>query len=139
MYKILLDTNVLLDYLINERIGNQAAKKILEATVKEELESYISPISLLNIFYILRQQLSEQERKDVTESFLDILNIVVLDVDILQLGLFTAIADYEDGVQYVSAKKADVDFIITGDEKFRDYDLDIKRMSAAEFNKNYCL
>lgn len=133
MYKILLDTNILLDYLINEREGNHAAQRIMELTVEEKLVSYVSPITMLNIFYILRKQRTEQERKEIIESFLEILNIVELDFDTLQLGLYAPIADYEDGVQYMSAKKANVDFIVTGDQRFRNYDLDIQRISSGEF------
>ena len=133
MYKILLDTNILLDYLINEREGNHAAQRIMELTVEEKLESYVSPVSLLNIFYILRKQRTDRERKEIIESFLEILNIVELDLDTMQLGLYAPIADYEDGVQYISAKKVNVDFIITGDQQFRDCDLDIQRISSREF------
>jgi predicted nucleic acid-binding protein len=135
MYKIFLDTNIILDYLIIEREGNHAAQRIMGLTVEEKLESYISPISLLNIFYILRQQMTDQERKDIIESFLEILNVVELDFDTLQMGLFTPIANYEDGVQYISAKKACVDFIITGDERFRNCDLEIPIISSSEFIK----
>lgn len=135
MYKIFLDTNIILDYLITEREGNRAAQRIMELTVEDKLMSYISPISLLNIFYILRQQMTDQERKDIIESFLEILKVVELDFDTLQLGLFAPIADYEDGVQYVSAKKAGVDFIITGDELFRNCDSDLEIISSGEFIK----
>ena len=133
MYKIFLNTNILLDFLIDEREGNHAAQRIMGLTVEEKLVSYVSPISLLNIFYILRQQMTDQERKDVIESFLEILNIVELDLDTMQMGLFAPIADYEDGVQYMSAKKAGVDFIITGDERFRNCDPDIQMISSSEF------
>ena len=133
MYKIFLDTNILLDYLIDGREGNPAAKRIMILTVEEKLVSCVSPISLLNIYYILRQQRSEQERKLIIESFLEILDTVELDLDTLQLGLYTPINDYEDGVQYMSAKKVSADFIITGDQQFRNYDLDIQRISSSDF------
>lgn len=71
--------------------------------------------------------------KEIIESFLEILNIVELDLDTLQLGLYIPIVDYEDGVQYMSAKKVNADFIITGDQQFRNYDLDLKRISSGEF------
>lgn len=133
MFKILLDTNILLDFLINEREGNHASQRIMELTVEEKLESYVSPISILNIFYILRKQRTEQERKEIIESFLEILTIVELDLDTLQLGLYVPIADYEDGIQYLSAKKVNADFIITGDQQFRNYNLDIQSISSSEF------
>ena len=133
MVKIFLDTNILLDYLIDERPGNPDGKQIIKLLVSGEFEGYVSPISLINIFYSLRSQRTEQERKDIIESFMDILNIIEIDFDIMQLALYVPIADYEDGLQYIYAQKASVDYIITGDVKFREYDLELKRVSAADF------
>src|SRR5690554_3592948 len=114
MLKVLLDTNVLLDYLIDERPNNTEASEIIKLIAGDMLVGYICPISLLNIYYILRSQRTEEERKEIIESFLNILGIVELDTDILKLGLHTSIVDYEDGVQYVCAKKINADYIITG-------------------------
>lgn len=135
MIKIFLDTNILLDYLIENRPNGHAANRIMELVVQEKVKGFLSPISLVNIFYILRTQRTEQERKAMIESFLDLFDIVELDFDIMQLSLFTSIADYEDSVQYICAQKAGVDHILTGDSRFRDYNLDLKRISASDFLK----
>jgi predicted nucleic acid-binding protein len=138
MYKVFLDTNILLDYLITQRAGNPAAERIIEMTVEDKLISYVSPISLLNIFFILRKQRTEQERKEIIESFLEILDITELDLDAIQSGLYIPIEDYEDGVQYMCAAKINADFIITGDQQFHKYNLELKRISAEEFLAIYC-
>lgn len=137
MYKVFLDTNILLDYLITQRTGNSSAQRLMELLVEDKLTGYLSPISLLNIFFILRKQRTEQERKDIIESFLEILEIVELDFDLLQTGLYIPVLDYEDGVQYMLAVKANVNFIITNDQQFQDYDLDLKRIGAQEFLNIY--
>ena len=133
MYKVFLDTNVLLDYLITQRTGNSSAQRLMELLVEDKLTGYLSPISLLNIFFILRKQRTEQERKDIIESFLEILEIIELDFDTLQMGLYIPVSDYEDAIQYMSAAKANVDFIITEDQKLQNCDLEIKRAGAEEF------
>jgi predicted nucleic acid-binding protein len=137
MYKVLLDTNILLDYLLTPRPGNTAAQRIIEMTVEDKLTSYISPISLLNIFFIVRKQRTEQERKEIIESLLEILEVTDLDFDTLQSGLYIPISDYEDGVRYMCAAKMNVDLIITGDQQFQKYNLEIKRVSPEEFIANY--
>jgi len=133
MYKILLDTNILLDYLIKEREGYQAALKIMKLAAEEKIRAYVSPISILDLFFILRKQATEQERKEIIESLLEILDVAELDMDILQLGLYAPIADYEDGIQYISAGKINADFIVTGNRQFLSYDLDLRRVSANKF------
>jgi predicted nucleic acid-binding protein len=137
MYKVFLDINILLDYLIVDRTGNPSAQRLMGLIAEDKLTGYISPISLLNIFFILRKQRTEQERKEIIESFLEILEIIELDFDTLQMGLYIPVSDYEDGVQYISAVKANVDFIITGDQQFQDYDLELKRIDAQEFLNIY--
>lgn len=61
------------------------------------------------------------------------MEIIDLDFDTLQIGLYIPVSDYEDAIQYLSASKANGDFIITGDQQFQNYDLELKRISAAEF------
>jgi predicted nucleic acid-binding protein len=137
MYKVLLDTNILLDYLLTPRPGNAAAQRIIEMIVADKLTGCVSPISLLNIFFILRKQRTETERKEIIESFLEILEITDLDFEAVQAALYIPVEDYEDGVQYMCAVKLNVDLIITGDQQFQKCDLDIKRIGPDEFLANY--
>ncbi|MGD9155989.1 MAG: PIN domain-containing protein [Bacillota bacterium] len=137
MYKVLLDTNILLDYLLIQRPGNAAAQRLMEMAVENKLTGYVFPISLLNIFFILRKQMNEQERKEIIENFLEILEITDLDFDVMQSGLYIPIEDYEDGVQYMCAVKMNVDFIITQDQQFQQYNLELKRIGPEEFLANY--
>jgi len=133
MYKVFLDTNILLDYLIVDRTGNPSAQRLMGLIVGDKLTGYISPLSLLNIFFILRKQLTEHERKEIIESFLEILEIIELDFDTLQMGLYIPVSDYQDAIQYISATRANVDFFITGDHQLQNYDLELKRISAQDF------
>ena len=137
MYKVLLDTNILLDYLLTPRPGNAAAQRIIEMIVSDKLTGCVSPVSLLNIFFILRKQRTETERKEIIESFLEILEITDLDFEAVQAALYIPVEDYEDGVQYMCAVKMNLDLIITGDQQFQKYDLEIKRISTDEFLANY--
>ena len=128
----MLYCNILLDYLIDERKGSEQAKEIIRMIVNDKLEGYICPISLLNIYYVLRKQRTEEQRKYIIENLLNIFTISDINSEILQLGLFTEIKDYEDSVQYISAEKSGVDFIITGDKYFQSYKLDLPRLSSDE-------
>lgn len=75
IYKVFLDINILLDYLIEEREGHSSAQRIMELSVDNKLISYTSPITLINIFYILRNQRTETERKEIIERFLEIFKL----------------------------------------------------------------
>jgi len=49
-----------------------------------------------------------------------------LDCDTIPIGQFAPIRDYEDGIQYISANKAGVEFLISSDKRFGAYKPDIK-------------
>jgi predicted nucleic acid-binding protein len=132
IYKVFLDTNILLDYLIEERKENAQAKEIIRMIANDKLEGYICPISLLNIYYVLRTQRTEEQRMCIIENFLHIFTVSDMDSEILHLGLFTQIKDYEDSVQYICAEKSGVDLIVTGDQHFKSYNLDLPRLTSAE-------
>lgn len=133
MYKVFVDTNFLLDFLIEEREQSSAAKKVIELIVEDKLSGYICVGSLLDIFYIIRNQKTESERKNIIESFLEVFKIVDSDYDTLQFGLYSPLGDLTEGVEYACAKKVEADYILTGNIKFREYDLEIKRVSVVEF------
>ncbi len=129
--KVFLDTNTVLDYLIESREGSRAAKALMELAANEEVLCYISPISLLNIYYVLRQQRSECDRKEIVQNLISIINVADTDAETIWRGLYLPIADLEDGVQYACAQKVKADYIVTRDEKFTSCDLDIPRVTAA--------
>lgn len=61
--KRLVDTNVLLNYLLKRVPYEEDARKIVLACKNKEIEGCIAAYSVSNIFYILRKEYSEQERR----------------------------------------------------------------------------
>jgi len=77
--KILIDTNVLIDYTTERVPYTEIAKKIMDMCINEEIEGCIAVHSLLNMFFILRKSIPDvKERRnqllDLTE-FLDVVEV----------------------------------------------------------------
>lgn len=53
--KILIDTNVLIDYIEKRQPFSESAEKIMNACVDDEIEGCIAAHSVSNLFYILRK------------------------------------------------------------------------------------
>jgi len=60
---ILIDTNIILDYLIARQPFMDNADKVLRLCFGQKCSGYMAAHSVTNIFYILRRQFSVSERK----------------------------------------------------------------------------
>ena len=61
--RILVDTNVLLDYLLTRDPFYEDAKKIIHACVDGEAKGCIAAHSISNMFFILRKDYDVKERR----------------------------------------------------------------------------
>ena len=112
--KVLVDTNVLIDEIMERMPFLHAAEKILDLCGEKKIEGYIAANSILNIFYILRKDFSQRKRRKLLLSFSDVLNIVAVDDIKLETALkYSAFLDFEDCIQYLCAKEVGADYIIT--------------------------
>jgi len=111
---VLIDTNILLDFLNKRPPHDVFANKIIELCSDGIIKGYIASISIPNIFYIMRKDLSVKELRDL---LLDLCGIV----DIIGIGKQKIIAslleedfsDFEDCLQMECAKQANADYIVT--------------------------
>ena len=111
---ILIDTNVILDYLIPRQPFADIADKILGLCVQQECSGYIAAHSITNIFYILRKQFSVSERKKLLMELCEFIEVAGIQkkqvIDALNDEDFD---DFEDRIQVECAKMIGADYIIT--------------------------
>ena len=66
--KILIDTNVLLDYILLREPFAQSAQKIIDYCRQELLEGSIAAQSVADMFYILRKNIAIDERRRILKT-----------------------------------------------------------------------
>jgi len=59
---ILIDTNILLDFLQNRETNGEYANKIIELCARKTISGFMAAHSISNAFYILRKDYSVKER-----------------------------------------------------------------------------
>ena len=131
--KIFLDTNILLD-LVLDRTGADAARQIVGISKENAwTRLYVSYLSMANIAYVLRKRPAE-EVKDCLTRLYKLVDILPMN----DMQLMTAIRscdcpDFEDALQIMCAEEKGCDVIITSNiSHFRPY-TDIPVLSPAEF------
>ena len=116
--RILIDTNVLIDFLLGRMPHFENADKIIKMCADQKIQGAMAAHSIPNIFYILRKNLSEQERRTVLLNLCNILTVEGIDSVKLTAALKnSAFSDLEDCLQSECAKRVRADYIVTRNVK----------------------
>ncbi len=83
---ILVDTNVVLDILLEREPHAGEARFILSKCAKREVDGYLAAHSIPNLFYILRKAYSQKERRVFIKNLCDIFYISELNAKKIMLA-----------------------------------------------------
>ena len=112
--KILIDTNILIDYILKREPYTESAEKILFLCKNRKIDGCIAAHSVMNMFYILRKEMTVNEIRLFIVSLSKVTDIIGVD----KPKIFRAIVnenfkDFEDCVQMECAKEFCADYIVT--------------------------
>ncbi|MCM1047205.1 MAG: PIN domain-containing protein [Clostridiales bacterium] len=114
--RILIDTNVLLDYLLTREPFYEDALKIVQACVEGTIKGCIAAHSISNMFYILRKDYNVKERRETLSNLCSIFDVEGIDKVKLLSGLQNGdFSDFEDCLQMECAKAYGAEYIVTRD------------------------
>lgn len=112
--RILIDTNVLLDYLLTREPYYEDAKKIVISCAEGKVNGCIAAHSIPNMFFILRKDYSIEERRAVLTNLCKIFDVEGIDRVKLLAGLQNGeFSDFEDCLQTECAKAYGAEYIVT--------------------------
>lgn len=111
--KVLIDTNVILDVLCSRSDYVEASSKVWKYCEVGKIEGYISALSVPNLVYILRKELTPEKTQQLIQQITMIFRIVDLKSNDLKSAAEMFASDYEDAVQMCQASRINADYIIT--------------------------
>ena len=131
--KVLIDSNVILDVLLNRSSFYTNSRKVFELAEKKQVAGHISASAMTDIFYITRKELKDNES---VYKAIEILVALFIIIPVTETTIAKAVAlrwqDFEDAVQYTAAQENGITCIVTRDEA--DYKTaGIQCMSPFEF------
>lgn len=102
--KILVDTNVLLDFTLKRQPFFDSAQVII-MLCDNTLDGYIAAHTVMNLFFILRHDYKTDERRSILKEFCNIFTVIGID----QVKIIAALenedfSDVEDCLQTECAK-----------------------------------
>ena len=112
--KILVDTNIILDVLLKREPHNKAAQVIMTKCADREIMGYLAAHSIPNIFYVLRKEYSQEERRKFIRNLCEIFWISDLNAEKIISAIDNEqFLDFEDCLQEECAVSETVDYIVT--------------------------
>ena len=112
--RILFDTNIILDVLLKREPHNKAAQVILTKCADREITGYLAAHSIPNIFYVLRKDYSQEERRKFIRNLCKIFRISNLNAEKIVSAIDNEqFWNFEDCLQEECAAAETVDYIVT--------------------------
>ena len=117
--RVLLDTDVILDFLLVRESFFENASELLELNAQGIFDAYVSSITPINVFYLGRKVVGAPKIREGIAHLLTLVRISSVTRESLEQALGLPFADYEDGVQHVVATNSGLEAIVT--RNLRDY------------------
>lgn len=115
--RLFLDTNVMLDFLAERYPFYESVVKIISLADLGKVTLVASALSYAKTEYFLSRAIGAESSKDSLRKFRAISEISGVDEYIIDKGLNSEFADFEDSLQYFCAIQARCSIIITRNGK----------------------
>lgn len=112
--KLLIDTNVVLDVLLQREPSCRTATAVLNLTQRDDVREYVSASAITDIYYIANKQMKDRDAvRDLLKRLLMVVSVAAVSEREIQNALNLAWGDFEDSVQYSVALMNKMDGIVT--------------------------
>ncbi len=112
--RILVDTNVLLDYVLEWEPYWELSRTIIKFCQQKIASGCIAAHTITNMFYILRKNFSIEDRRKILLNICRIFSVEGIDTHKLRNALENGeFSDFEDCLQVECAKNFHADYIVS--------------------------
>jgi len=117
MKRILFDTNVILDVLLDRKPFADASAAAWAAVETGTAEGMIAGHAVTTIHCLVRKQRGNAGARRTVAAILRVFKVAAIDGAVIQEALQLPFADFEDAVTAAAARVAGCDFLVTRDPK----------------------
>ena len=122
--KVFIDSDIILDLLCKRDPFYSFAAEVFTLGDTKKIELVTTSLVFANVFYILRKILGIEKAKELLRKLRIIISVVSVDEKVVDLALNSKFSDFEDGLQYFTARENDIKIILTRNVKdYKEKDL----------------
>jgi predicted nucleic acid-binding protein len=115
--KILFDTNIVLDVLLNRAPFVKNASTLVSYVELGALQGCLSATTITTLDYLISKTYNRKHSRASIEKLLTIFDLASVDGKVIELALHSELNDFEDAVQVYSGVCSNVDGIVTRNPK----------------------
>ncbi len=115
--KVLFDTNVILDVLLNREPFAADAICLLQAVEHGAVEGFLCATTLTTIDYLATKTLGKAKSRQAIGQLLRLFSVAPVNEQVLTVALVSEFADFEDAVLYASGLFVGMDALVTRNVK----------------------
>jgi len=114
MDRVLIDTDVILDFFFDREPYSDHAAQIISLCESKQIKGFITPVICCNVYYLLRQTANHKKVIEKLSQLLTIMDVLQMDREVIIQALNSGFNDFEDALQNYSAVKSGfIDVILT--------------------------
>ena len=111
--KILFDTNIVLDVLLDREPHSVLAIQLFSAVENKLIDGVLCATTITTIDYLITKSKGRAASKDAISCLLDLFEIAEVNTATLRSALDSNFTDFEDAVLYFSGESFGVDAVVT--------------------------
>jgi predicted nucleic acid-binding protein len=117
MKRMLVDTNVILDVLLDRHPHAERSADIWTAIETGQSEGLLAAHVITTIHYLIQRELGVTKAKRLISEILRVFRVAAVDNAVVETALRLPLADFEEAVTAAAARSAECDYIVTRDPK----------------------
>jgi len=111
--KILIDTNIIIDYLADRAPFASSSEKIIELCFDKYTEGALTASAVTDIYYIMRKVFGRENALRKIRLLLETFSVVSVGKNEVLKAMDLDMPDYEDALVAVCADRINADYIVT--------------------------
>lgn len=113
--KVLFDTNVILDVLLDRSPHVTAAAKLFAMVDRGRIKGSICATTVTTVFYIAAKSFGSRRAREQVHNLLELFDVAPVTREVLDGALHIDFTDYEDAVLHEAARNVGANTIVTRD------------------------
>lgn len=111
--KVLFDTNIILDVLLNRHPFVELSASLVSLVESKKIDGYLCATTITTIDYLVAKSSGKGQARVSIQKLLSIFSIAEVNKEVLFLSTESKFTDFEDAVQHYAGKLVQVDSIVT--------------------------
>lgn len=114
MDKVLIDTDVLMDFFFDRKPFAKYSTELLNLCEEKKVEGFTTPVIISNVYYLLRKTANHSIIVEKLKQLLTIIDVISIEKNAVLNALNSDFKDFEDALQNFSAiETGEIKIILT--------------------------